>query len=592
MRLSHIRRALSVLSTAEKRRCGLIVCLNVAGAMLELALVGAIPLCVAVLSDRTKIDSFPLEELGIQHHSASDAELLFWMTAGIVALAAMKLGYFFVVHRYTLRTVRAMRVRLSRDVFDSCLYARWNFHLQNNSAGLLRNCTSEISEYTNGVIIAGLGVLHGVIVLVAVVLLVIAILPFVAIIALLLTLGSVGGLMLWLRKWLTHAGETSRRERMQMLSHVQEGLGNLVDARLSGKENWFLDRYIRSAAQFSGSQFKIAFVSRLLPYTVEFVSLLGLTVVVTLLARDAGSASAAAVQITGIAVGLVRLRQAASQVAANAARFQFSLPSVESITEHTIKLEKEPVGSHTAEEFRFEHAIRLENLQYSYGTSKKPVPVLDGLCVTIQRGACVALIGETGCGKSTVLQLILGLLEPDEGKICVDGVDIRTNLRAWRSRIGYVPQRIQLLDASIRENIALAEDEIDETRLRQAIDIAQLQSVIAAQPDCLNTVIGENGARLSGGQRQRLGLARALYRQPSVIILDEATSALDHETEAAITSSLNSIPWTATRILVAHRLSTVKDCDSVIILRNGVVNDVGRFDELRQRHTSLVSTRG
>ncbi len=579
-----IRCATSVLNQYEKRRCAVIVSLNLLGAVIEIALIGTIPFCVAVLADRSVLDRLPLVTPDISFESIPDATLLGWMTVTIVVLAACKLLFFFGVQIYIFRTVHRLRIRMSRNLFDAYLHAPWTFHLQNNSSELLRNCTSEISEYIHGVFLSGLSILHGVIMLAAVLVFIIATLPALAILALVVTLGSIALLMLWLRKRLDSAGRSSRLERKHMLAHVQEGLANLVHARLTSSEKWFLARYVQSATTFSLSQVKIALVSRVLPFTVEFVSVMGLMLVVTLLVKEMGSAAAAAPQIAIISVGLLRMRQATSNVASNASRFQFSLPTADSIREHTVEIAREPL-SESDNPFQFNTQMQLEGINFSY----EPIgeKVLSDVSVTVARGQSIAFIGETGCGKSTLLQVCLGLLKPQTGRLTVDGKNVFADLRGWQNMIGYVPQQVHLLDTSIIENIVLGDSNVDRARLDQAIRIAQLESVIASQPHGLETVVGENGTRLSGGQRQRIALARALYRQPEVIILDEATSALDHQTEAAITGALSNVPWTSTKIIVAHRLSTVQDCDLIVMLKDGRVLDQGAFDELRSRHSSL-----
>ena len=558
--------------------------LNVFGALIEIALIGVIPFCIVVLTDSSQLNRLLPAAADINFEGISDATLLGWMTVVIIVLAACKLLFFFAVQIYIFRTVHRLRIRMSRNLFDTYLHAPWTFHLQNNSSELLRNCTSEISEYINGVFLSGLAIVHGLIILVAVLGFIIATLPVFTVLALVVTLGSVGLLMLWLKKRLHAAGRSSRLQRKQMLAHVQEGLANLVHARLTSNEQWFLSRYVQSATMFSLSQVKIALVSRVLPFTVEFVSVMGLMLVVTLLVKEMGSAAAAVPQIAIISVGLVRLRHAASNVASNTSRFQFSLPSAYSIRKHTDEITREPL-SESNSPFGFNTQVKLEEIGFSYEPAGEKV--LSDLSITVARGQSIAFIGETGCGKSTLLHICLGLLKPQTGRLTVDGRDVFSDLRGWRNLIGYVPQQVYLFDASIIENIVLGDQPVDRARLDQAIRITQLESVIASQPHGLETVIGENGIRLSGGQRQRIALARALYREPEVIILDEATSALDHQTEAAITRALNVVPWTSTKIIVAHRLSTVQNCDLIIMLKDGRVLDQGTFDELRSRHSSL-----
>ncbi|MFU8862012.1 MAG: ATP-binding cassette domain-containing protein [Cyclonatronaceae bacterium] len=191
-------------------------------------------------------------------------------------------------------------------------------------------------------------------------------------------------------------------------------------------------------------------------------------------------------------------------------------------------------------------------------------------------------MGPSGAGKTTIVDLLLGLLEPDQGKIMVDGINIHDSISAWQRNIGYIPQFIYLADNTLRRNIAfgLPENEIDDAKINKAVELAQLSELVKSLPDGLDTVIGEDGTRLSGGQRQRVGIARALYHEPEVLVMDEATSALDNITEKQITEAIDSLKGERTIIMIAHRLTTVENCDVLFMMKNGQITDMGRYDEL------------
>jgi len=222
----------------------------------------------------------------------------------------------------------------------------------------------------------------------------------------------------------------------------------------------------------------------------------------------------------------------------------------------------------------------FENVSYAYAPGSPPA--VTGVDMTIQRGQSVGIIGPTGAGKSTLLDLLLGLIVPTDGRVLVDGRDISQITRAWQRQIGYVSQTPYLLDDSLWRNVAfgLPDDAVDEERLRLAVSAAQLDEVVEILPQGLDTTVGDRGARLSGGQRQRVAIARALYRNPAVLVLDEATAALDVETEREVTRAIESLHGTRTVIVVAHRLSTVRNCDRIIVLRDGRIAALGSYVEL------------
>ncbi len=231
----------------------------------------------------------------------------------------------------------------------------------------------------------------------------------------------------------------------------------------------------------------------------------------------------------------------------------------------------------------FEKDVRLEGLSFRYDDTADET--LHGVSLTVKKGMSLGVVGPSGSGKTTLVNVLLGLLPPSEGRILVDGRDVADCMAAWQRHIGYVAQDIYLLDDTIRANIALGEDDADinETALKQAIEASQLDEFLATLPDGERTVLGERGVRLSGGQRQRVAIARALYRNPQLLVFDEATSALDTTTERAVVSAIERLRGNHTLVIIAHRLSTVKGCDSLVYLNKGRVEATGSYEELQEK---------
>ncbi|MEM6733217.1 MAG: ATP-binding cassette domain-containing protein, partial [Myxococcota bacterium] len=226
--------------------------------------------------------------------------------------------------------------------------------------------------------------------------------------------------------------------------------------------------------------------------------------------------------------------------------------------------------------------IRVSNVSVSY--PEQDSDALEHVSLSIPKGAYVGFVGRTGSGKTTMVDVLLGILDPNEGQVLVDGVDIQSNVRGWRAELGFVSQNIFLVDDTIARNVAFGVDEaaIESSRVMQALTDAQLSEFVESLPDGLETVVGENGIRLSGGQRQRLGIARALYHRPSVLVLDEATSALDNQTERHFVEALEGLQDDLTVILVAHRLSTVRSCDCLFVFERGRIVASGTYSELAE----------
>jgi ABC-type multidrug transport system fused ATPase/permease subunit len=236
----------------------------------------------------------------------------------------------------------------------------------------------------------------------------------------------------------------------------------------------------------------------------------------------------------------------------------------------------------------FSREIAIDDVHFSYPDAARPA--LDGATAILPHGESLALAGSSGAGKTTLVDTLLGLHSPTRGSITVDDVNIETNRRSWQANIGYVPQEVFMLDATLAENIAFdeAHDEVDAHRLAQAIADAQLDDVVADLPNGVDTYIGERGSRLSGGQRQRVGIARALYRNPTILVLDEATSALDNETEHRITEAISGLRGTVTVVIVAHRLSTARHADQLAFMKDGKIVSIGTFDEVRNSNADFA----
>jgi ABC-type multidrug transport system fused ATPase/permease subunit len=277
------------------------------------------------------------------------------------------------------------------------------------------------------------------------------------------------------------------------------------------------------------------------------------------------------------ATAAFRLLPSVNRLAMAIQNFRFNASGLAALY-NDLQLSSEPPKASPGIEFR--RSIALEGVVFRFPAA--PAPALDGVTIRIPHGTSVGLIGGSGAGKSTAVDVLLGLLEPTEGRVTVDGIDIRDNLRGWQNLVGYVPQSIYLCDESLRENVAFGvpPEEVDEQALERAIRAARLDDFVATLPDGLSTVVGERGVRLSGGQRQRIGIARALYHDPAVLVLDEATSALDTATESEVMAAVNALQGAKTLVIIAHRLSTVEQCDIVYRLDRGRVISSGTLAEV------------
>lgn len=365
---------------------------------------------------------------------------------------------------------------------------------------------------------------------------------------------------------------------------LQQSLGAIKPLRLTGRTRYFTDvygKYCRRRAHIDVHSQTMPHVPRLL---LETLSAIGLVTVVVMFLMQGREPAEALPSLGVFAVAALRVAPSLSRLISNMALMRESRKSVALVHQdfHAMTVSV-PVAGPDVKAWAWHQGITLDHVSFTYPGAVEPA--LQDVSLTIPRGSSVALVGRSGAGKSTLADVILGLLSPQSGRVLVDGADIAADLPSWQRGIGYIPQTIYLIDDTLRRNIALGvpDSDIDEERLRNACRLAQLDDLVARLPQGVDTVIGEHGGRLSGGQRQRIGIARALYDDPGLLVLDEATSALDTETEHEISQAIADLSGIKTVIVIAHRLSTVRHCDAVVLMEKGVIRDQGTFSDLLGR---------
>jgi len=321
-------------------------------------------------------------------------------------------------------------------------------------------------------------------------------------------------------------------------------------------------------------------------YFLETIAVSSLLVVVIVLLNSQQEQYQNLIPTLGLfALAVIRLIPSFSHLLTYFHQLNFLSVSVDAVYEAVKGLEMEQTQKQeNLGALTFKEKISIQGASYYFTEADRSV--LENVSLVIPFNKSIALVGSSGAGKTTLANLIMGMLTPSSGKILVDGNDINSNIQAWRKMIGYVPQSIYLLDASVRENIAfgLEVNEINDSKVWDALKTTRLDDVIRNLPKGLDTFVGEDGVRMSGGQRQRMGIARAIYHQPDILVLDEATSALDNETEKGVSLAIDRLSGQKTLIIIAHRLSTVEKCDCIYFMRDGYIADSGTFSELMSKN--------
>ena len=387
-----------------------------------------------------------------------------------------------------------------------------------------------------------------------------------------------------LHGYLRHLGKEKLRLAYDMYRTFSEIINDIKAIRTQEAFLFFIDRFETASRQYSRIQPRYEMIAIFPRYAIELLAFGSIIATVIFWLSSNGSELAARIPIlTVFALAAYRLLPALNTASNAFAQLTHSLPVIDEVyrdfRDDLIRTTPDTPESQT--QLPFERKIELKRVKFRYQNTD--TDIVTGIDLSIKKGSRIALVGSTGSGKSTLMDIMVGLLQPSEGKLSVDGQAVtRQNASAWRRSIAYVAQEGFLYDESIRRNIAFGEkpENIDDKRLRAAAQIAQIDTFIEELPEGYDTQTGERGVRLSGGQRQRIGLARALYRHPSVLLLDEATSALDGVTEAAVMSALEEHFPDINVVMVAHRLSTVKRCDQIHLIADGGIAASGPYDEL------------
>lgn len=572
----------TVLAPSERKTAFLLLSLMLVGMVLESMGVGLVIPAIVFMMQENIASNYPFLEPVLQFFgNPSPQRLIIIGMLILVATYFIKVLFLTYFVWYQTRFTFGVQARLSQRLFKSYLAQPYCFHLQRNSAQLIRNAFTEIVIFAKNGVAPILLLFSEGFVLVGICTLLLLVEPWGSLVVV-AVLGSVS----WVFHILTHKrlsrwGKARQYHDGLRIQHLQQGLGGTKEVKLLGREKEFLrqhDVHNVASARVGCYQQTLQQLPRL---WLELLAVVGLiTLVLTMLAI--GTPQRAVLPVLGLfAAAAFRFIPSVNRVLTSIQSLRFGLPVVDVLYKElnecweNEEVQQEESSAESGKASPFRKDICLDHVDYAYPNTEEPS--LKNIVIKIGRGESVGIIGSSGAGKSTLVDVILGLLKPSVGMVLVDGEDVQKNLRNWQNQIGYVPQSIYLTDDTLRRNVAfgLPHEEIDEGAVRHAIKAAQLEDFVESLPQGLETIVGERGVRLSGGQRQRIGIARALYHNPAVLVLDEATNALNTATERGVMEAVRSLKGYKTIIIVAHRMSTVKDCDRLFRLEEGWLRTSG-----------------
>ena len=480
---------------------------------------------------------------------------------------------------------------LARKVYVKYIYGDFNLHLTRNSADLINNVTSTTSSVFSHAMRGLMTLLSESILIFFVAILLLYINPVITTVAIFGFLICAAAMHFAVRKKLIHWGMTQTKIRQELLKLLTQSFHSIKEVKITGRENYLVSEFSAARkimAKIDARMFVIGTIPRLWVETL-FISSVVISILYVL---ASGNPSSDFFSILAVfLVAAIRLMPSVARILMAFNTIRGGTYPVETIYNDLKALagpsndeELDPLND---QRIIFNKHIELENVSYSYPNMK--TTAAHDINLAISKGESIGLVGPSGAGKTTLVDLILGLIKPTQGCISVDGQDVTLHTRAWQRSLSYVPQSVYLLDASIRKNVAfnVPDDEIDDDKVWMSLEVAQLASVVRNLPDGLDTLTGDRGTRLSGGQKQRIGIARAIYNDSDVLILDEATSSLDSQAELEVSQAIENISTTKTMIIIAHRLSTLRKCNRLIYIDDGKIIDSGSFDELYAKNASF-----
>jgi ABC-type bacteriocin/lantibiotic exporter with double-glycine peptidase domain len=475
----------------------------------------------------------------------------------------------------------AIGADLSISIYRRSLYQPYAVHVARNSSEVISGIAGKANGVIHSTVLPALTLISASVMLITILIALLTIEPVIALVA----FGGFGLIYVFIirltRKKLLTDSLCIARESAQVIKSLQEGLGGIRDVLIDGSQATYCQIYRNADLPLRRAQGNSAFIAASPRYAMEALGMLLISALAYILAQQTDGIAKAIPILGALALGAQRLLPVLQQAYGS----WIGIQSGQASLQDTLELLDQPLPDYAdqpaAQPLPFKHNISLKQFAFRY--SPQTPYVLKQLNLTIAKGSRVGFIGTTGSGKSTLLDIVMGLLQPTDGTLEIDGQPVTpTNNRAWQAHIAHVPQAIFLADSSIEENIAFGVpiDQIDSQRVRQAAQQAQVADSIESWPKQYQTFVGERGIRLSGGQRQRIGIARALYKQANVIIFDEATSALDNETEQAVMQAIEGLSKDLTLLIIAHRITTLKNCTQIVELGDAGVRRIGTYQDV------------
>ncbi len=574
------RKLIVLLDERQKRKMALLVFLMLIGAVLETLGVSMIyPVLKVVMTENAVQDSRTLQIVcdlfRIDHEDTRSLMVL--VMSGLIVVFALKNMFLFFQQKVQLKFVYTNQFATSRRMMINFMQRPYEYYLNADTSVIQRSITSDVNNMY-GLILSLLQLVSESIVFVCLVVVSLVTDVWMSITVAFLLIAALLIIKCVLKPIMRRAGEENQEYYSGLYKWIDQSVMGIKEIKIADKESYFINEYAKCGAGYVSAVQRYNLYNATPRLLIETVAIAGMILYVMVSMLKGGEIANIMPQLGILAVAAMRLIPCANRINNHLTSIAYFEPFFmgvsdnlqEEIRDESINYDEETYRkTDEVEKLEIRDKIELKDIVYKYPNSE--VLIFDHADMEIPIGKSVGIVGTSGAGKTTVVDILLGLLQLQSGQILADGKEVREHYRSWLKNIGYIPQTIFMIDSTIRKNVAFgcADEDIDDEKVWRALREAQLDEFVKGLPEGLDTGIGERGIRISGGQRQRIGIARALFEDPEVLVLDEATSALDNETEAAIMDSINRLHGRKTLIIIAHRLQTIEKCDMVYRVENG-----------------------
>lgn len=577
-----IMKKMNLLLDAKQKRTmvGIVIMMLVGGVLESLGVTMLVPI-ITVVVDPVKVEENRYLS-AVYHglHLQNTAQFAVVMLLAFVGIIVIKNLYLFCQQKVQLKFVYTNQFATSRRMMINFMERPYEYYLNADTSVIQRSITSDVNNMY-GLILSCLQLCSECIVFLCLVLVLLAIDAQMTIMIAVLMLVLLLVIKKILKPIMVKAGQDNQDYYSGLYKWIEQSVMGIKEIKIANKENYFINEYAKCGAGYVECVQKYNIFNatpRLLIETVCIAGMIGYFIIIIL---QGAKVTDLMPQLSALAMAAVRLLPSVNRINNYQTSISYFEPFFMGVSDNLQEEIHDQKVSYDAKDYQMGRSVEklpinreicLEDITYKYPNTD--VLIFDHAQMRIPIGNSVGIVGTSGAGKTTIVDILLGLLQIESGKILADGVEVREHYEEWLKNIGYIPQTIFMIDSTIRKNVAFGcpDEEIDDEKVWRALREAQLDEFVRGLPDGLDTSIGERGIRISGGQRQRIGIARALFEDPEVLVLDEATSALDNETEAAIMDSINRLHGKKTLIIIAHRLQTIEKCDMVYRVENGKVN--------------------